>query len=104
MLNPLIELETKQQQNTDSIIFQFIFPAILRMDIITKINSRIDKLLFIQNNNDKVVLKPNVCCICDKLLKYNKINYITQTLWEANKKNCSGWKRIDDNIELNIKQ
>ena len=82
MLNPLIELETKQQQNTDSIIFQFIFPAILRMDIITKINSRLDKLLFIQNNNDKVVLKPNVCCICDELSKYNEVNYITQNSLE----------------------
>ena len=74
------------------------------MDIKEKINSRLDKLLFVQNNNNKFELKSNVCCICDELLKYNEINYITQTLLEANKNICCKWKRIDDNIDTDIKQ
>ena len=74
------------------------------MDIITKINSRLDKLLFIQNNNDKVVLKPNICCICDELLKYNEVNYITQNSLEINKQLCCKWKRLDNDIDLNVKQ
>ena len=41
------------------------------------INSEMEKMIFIENNSGNgIKIRANVCCCCDKLLKYDEVNHI----------------------------
>lgn len=75
------------------------------MEISNQINSELDKLLFIEKNDDfEIKLKPHVCCCCDKLIRYDQINYIQMKTLNENKDIFFRWRNDDDAILDNTKK
>jgi hypothetical protein len=44
------------------------------------INEQLKKLVFSETVKKNIVLKPNVCCVCDRLVEYDKLTFVKEKI------------------------
>ena len=74
-------------------------------EISSIINSEMEKILFIENNSENgMKIRANVCCCCDRLLKYDEVNYIDVKDLDISKDISLKWKQDDGEITTIVKK
>ena len=74
-------------------------------EISSIINSEMEKMLFIENNSENgMKIRANVCCCCDRLLKYDEVNYIDVKDLDKSKDISLKWRQNDGEITTIVKK
>ena len=47
-----------------------------KQSYIDKLNKELNRIIFIEENDGGKCCKANVCCVCDRLLRYNNVWYM----------------------------
>jgi hypothetical protein len=59
------------------------------------INEQLKKLVFCETVKNNIVLKPNVCCVCDRLVEYDKLTLVKEKILRRSSKTTLSSVRND---------
>jgi hypothetical protein len=64
------------------------------------INEQLKKLVFSETVKKNIVLKPNVCCVCDRLVEYDKLTFVKEKILKKSSKTTLSSVRDDVPVAL----